>query len=113
MDMQMEYRLSGCLAVVLKDIHSVAFIGLHLCRSDLFRHTDRFGKILVRQIPYGGVEGYTNNYRWKEFMLQWCGYSPTLADGKDFADLEEVREMPHYPDDGSIRVINGTLIVNF
>ena len=70
-------------------------------------------KIFVRLFPYGSVDGYLNNYRWKEFMWQWCGYHPTVVSSEGFADLEEVQAMPHYPDDGSIKVIDGTVVVNF
>ncbi|MCR5575596.1 MAG: glucosyltransferase domain-containing protein [Oscillospiraceae bacterium] len=70
-------------------------------------------KIRVRLFPYGDVGGYLVNYRWREFMWQWCGYAPTVVSADDFADLEEVKNMPHYPDDGSIKVIDGTVVVNF
>ena len=71
------------------------------------------GKIQVRYFPYGSVEGYVTIGTWPQFMGQWCGYFPTIVDGADFAELEEVKSMPHYPDDGSIRVINDTVVVNF
>ena len=71
------------------------------------------GLIAVRYFPYGGVEEIVTFSSWDRFMKQWCGFSPTIVNGADFAELEEVKSMPHYPDDGSIRVINGTVIVNF
>ncbi|MDE6775342.1 MAG: glucosyltransferase domain-containing protein [Ruminococcus sp.] len=53
------------------------------------------------------------NTTWKQFMNNWCGFSPELADEEDFADLPEVIDMPYYPDDGSIKVINDTVVVKF
>ncbi|MBQ6587164.1 MAG: glucosyltransferase domain-containing protein [Butyrivibrio sp.] len=63
--------------------------------------------------PYYDVYGYVNCYSWKSFMWQWCGFAPERVDANEFAEMDEVKEMPHYPDDGSIKVINDTLVVNF
>ena len=46
-------------------------------------------------------------------MIQWTGYSPVIANPDDFVELDEVKLMPHYPDDGSIKVINDTVVVKF
>ena len=56
---------------------------------------------------------YLNNYRWMLFMKQWTGFSPQAADAKLFQDMEEVQQMPSYPDDGSIRIIGDTVVVKF
>ena len=65
-------------------------------------------------LPYAlDARDYVNDWNWKNFMAQWCGFEPALADAAAFEALEEVRGMPHYPDDGSIRIIDDTVIVNF
>lgn len=51
--------------------------------------------------------------KWYYFMNDWCGFSPEIADEEDFADLPEVIDMPYYPDDGSIKIINDTVVVKF
>ena len=68
----------------------------------------------TRYLPYAfDASGYINDWNWKNFMAQWCGFSPTLAEGQSFEAMDEVISMPHYPDDGSIKVIDGTVVVNF
>lgn len=54
-----------------------------------------------------------NDYSWKDFIDNWCAFRPKTANGADFENLPEVRAMPHYPDDGAIKVINGTVVVKF
>ena len=46
-------------------------------------------------------------------MKQWTGYSPIVIDAAPFSELDEVKEMPSYPDDGSITIINKTVVVKF
>ena len=64
--------------------------------------------------PYGGtLRDYLNSYAWGSFMERWCGFSPAYADPGDYQGLPEVQEMPHYPDDGSIRKLGDVILVNF
>ena len=57
---------------------------------------------------------YVNDHAWLHFLRRWCGYDPVLYDGKeDLAGRPDIAGMPHYPDDGSIRVTDGVVVVNF
>lgn len=70
----------------------------------------------VKILPYGNIDGYINNYAWVRFMEVWCGFSPTKLEDDEkeaFEALPEVQEMPSYPDDGSIKIINDTIVVKF
>ena len=68
----------------------------------------------IPYLPYcWSVNDYINNYRWSKFMWQWCGYSPTKGNTDRVKDTEDVRNMPHYPASGSIKVVEGILVVNF
>ena len=68
----------------------------------------------IAYLPYIlNVNGYINNYTWIAFMKQWTGYSPVLADPDDYVGLDEVKNMPHYPDNGSIKIINDTVVIKF
>lgn len=53
-----------------------------------------------------------NDYAWKEAMEFWCGFAPELGDAAEFDGNAEVASMPCYPDQGSIRCINGKLLSN-
>ncbi len=68
------------------------------------------------------LQGYLNDHAWLYFLRRWCGFDPVLygADAQDpkktgekFAKRPEVQEMPHYPDEGSVRVVDGVLVVHF
>ena len=55
-----------------------------------------------------------NDNSWVRFMEYYCGYAPTMIeDVTMFEDMQEVKEMPCYPNDGSIQIINDTIIVKF
>ena len=59
------------------------------------------------------IQEYLNDWAWQQFMARWCGFEPQMADSAQVADWPEVRQMPSYPDDGSIRVIQNVVIVKF
>lgn len=75
----------------------------HISELD-FIHLDPYGETL---------QGYVNSYGWRAFMERWCGFGPVWADPADYAELPEVKAMPHYPDDGSIRKWGEVILVNF
>ena len=68
----------------------------------------------IQEPPYGdSLTGYLNTYAWRSFMERWCGYGPAYADAALWEGREDVKAMPHYPDNGSIRLIENTIVVNF
>ena len=54
-----------------------------------------------------------NNYTWEKTMRMWCGFDPETGNAEDYINRKEVAEMPVYPDEGSIRVIDGAVVVKF
>lgn len=57
-----------------------------------------------------------NIYNWREYMKIWCGYDPRVVSDKEinrFSLLEEVKNMPSYPNDGSIKIIDNTIVIKF
>ncbi|MDE7104274.1 MAG: hypothetical protein K2O36_00165, partial [Ruminococcus sp.] len=68
---------------------------------------------LFKVAPNFGIKSGVNDWAWTYFMNNWCAFSPELANEEDFADLPEVIDMPYYPDDGSIKIINDTVVVKF
>lgn len=59
------------------------------------------------------LQTYLNDWAWEEFLERWCGFEPEMMDPALVEDWEEVKNMPAYPDDGSIRVIRDIVVVNF
>ena len=63
--------------------------------------------------PYGGLE-IINEYSWVSFMRIHCGYAPTvIEDYGQYDSYIEEEEMPVYPAEDSIRVVDGVVVVNF
>ena len=50
---------------------------------------------------------------WKNYLKYWCGYTAHEVDPFLFIDRPEVQDMPHYPAEGSIKVIDDTVVVKF
>ncbi len=71
--------------------------------------TDSFETLGSNSIPL-------DDYAWKKFLQEWIGFQPEEVDDETWDHLEclpEVQAMPCYPDDGSIRVIEDTVVVKF
>lgn len=55
-----------------------------------------------------------NDNSWINFMKYNCGYAPTIVeDTKIYEQLQQVIDMPAYPDDGGITIIDGVIVVKF
>lgn len=44
-------------------------------------------------------------------MDRWCGFSPKYIAYKKFGHKNIVEKMPHYPDAGSVQIVDGTVVV--
>lgn len=67
----------------------------------------------IQITPYYGVNQMARTYSMREFMHLWNGYTPEYAEEADVAGLPEIQTMSTYPKDGSIRIVNDTVIVKF
>ena len=89
----------------------VAFVGdTSYAMDPTFHSIEGFGAISMAPLPYD-ASPFSIGYSWQDFLTLWCGFTPPYADGETFADLPEVQAMPGYPDAGSIRIVNGTVVV--
>lgn len=87
----------------------VAFVGANNNKDSTVKDIAQFDVLEIR--PYKGIESLVNDYQVITFIERWCGFSPQYADAKKFAELPEVVQMSCYPDDGSIQVIDGTVVI--
>lgn len=63
-------------------------------------------------VPYsGGVEEYINNFAWRLYTFYMCGFWPDTISPEEIQKTDEIAEMSVYPDDGSIKVIDNTVVV--
>ncbi len=58
-------------------------------------------------------QALVSNYNWSIFMMYWTGYKPDLYDGEELINDSRLQDLPHYPDAGSICVIDDVVVVNF
>lgn len=63
--------------------------------------------------PFFGFRESLSTEPWRDFMEQWSLFKAWETDPDEFISLPEVQKMPSYPNEGSIRVINDTLVVKF
>ena len=54
-----------------------------------------------------------NNYAWRRFMWLWNGYKPHVLPDDEYKDIHEVKNMPSYPQNGSIKIIDNVIVVKF
>lgn len=74
-------------------------------------HIPEFDIVTIN--PYA-KNNIINEYSWREFMQYWCGYTPLNTNvNMDFYEDQRIMNMPTYPDDGSIRIIDNIIVVNF
>ncbi len=66
----------------------------------------------IKIMPYDS-SSILNNYAWRITMKIWCNFDPETRDASEYENLPEVLEMPSYPDSGSIRMIDGVIVVKF
>ena len=90
----------------------VAYIGSGVEDED-FAMLPTQGNIYTYQLYYSGLD-IVNNFQWRDFCALHLGWRPQEAsDTAELAESEVVRAMPCYPAAGSIRVIDGTVVVKF
>lgn len=69
------------------------------------------------QTPTYGSTSLINSFNWEDYMSFWTGFSqPQVTESSELeaiAKMAEVENMPCYPDDGSIKIINDTIVVKF
>lgn len=67
----------------------------------------------IKLIPYS-EQSIINNYQWINFARIWCGcFVNVVTNSEEFKDLPEVKDMPIYPDDGSIKMVGDVIVVKF
>ncbi len=57
------------------------------------------------------LNGMTNSNTWKAYMNIYCGYIPRTSDSEAYKTLPEIQDMPVYPANGSIRIVDQVVIV--
>ena len=64
----------------------------------------------------GKAESNVNSFSRIHIIIEYLGFAPTICgyeETKALMESEEVKNMPGYPDDGSVRIIDGIVVVKF
>ena len=91
------------------DDYAIAFIDAEQKENSADEIIVRYDPIVTN--PYS--TSIVNSYNWDDFMRLWCGFDPDITDASVYEDNELVKDMPSYPDDGSIRIIDEVVVVKF
>lgn len=75
-------------------------------------HIPEFDSITIMPYQFTTQE-FLSDYAWVSVMERWCGFTPVYSWDYELEELPEVKALPHYPDPGSIQVVQDVLIVNF
>ena len=92
----------------------VAYVGdISDFNDPTFQGLSGFGSLSMTPLPYDGTPFgvICAAYDWQEFLNLWCGFDAPQADTEAFSTLPEVQAMPGYPDNGSIQMIDGVIVV--
>ena len=81
---------------------------LKLTDSSLVRKT--FKAVDIWQYAYYYS---ANEADWKLNMKIWTGFDPVIGDVENLGNTERIAELTAYPDEGSIAVIDGNVVVKF
>ena len=90
----------------------VLFVNAQWVFDDTFPTLPQLEAIRLMPYQYSAAD-FPNDYAWDAFMERWCGFRPIYYEGTDLSQLPEVQALPHYPDAGSIQVIQDVLVVRF
>ena len=95
-----------------KEEYPVVYINEQKINDSTIGEVSELGIVTIPPYHLNAMDSL-NNYAWKSCVKLWTGFSPELKEAKDFENLQEVKAMPSYPNDGSIKVINNTVVVKF
>lgn len=82
-------------------------------RDATFPSNSAFADIKIKPYSLYYIYPYHIPYRLPPYLEYWCGFAPQQVDQSVFKDREEVQQMPNYPDEGSIRIIDDTVVVKW
>ncbi len=94
----------------------VALIRSNTLQDPSLTDLDRYAFSEICTPPYFfTAEDYVNAYNVEYYLRNWCGFAPTYLseDSEEVQTLSQIKNMPHYPEKGSIQVLNDIVIVNY
>ena len=93
-----------------RDDMPVTYVGFYSKDTDASLMETPFPEELFI-IPYHDTDSMLNGFAARSFVENWTGFAPEMRYA--FGDRPEVQEMPCYPDEGSIKIIDDVLVIKF
>lgn len=91
----------------------VAYIGERNIEDKSVTMWPQFERVQITGYE-GNASDLLNDYAWRVYVGRHCGFYPkVLEDTTEIEKIEEVKAMPCYPDKGSVKVVNGVVVVKF
>lgn len=72
---------------------------------------DQFEKTNI--LPLNNLDEIINDYLWRKDLKLLCGFDPIVEEYDEDKHKDEIKEMPCYPDRGSIKCVEDYIIVKF
>lgn len=105
---ELKTRIESCQGYY-SDI-PVVFVNGDSKEEPVSNSIDEFPEVTIP--PY--ATSIINDYNWVGFMYRWLGYKPNIVYlDDDFLLKNGIENMNHYPEDNSIEICDGVLVVNF
>lgn len=101
-------RIKSCKGYNAK--YPITFVGDSFCDAPGDVSGSSMPEFLCDMVPLGG-KVYPDMRTKEKVMRFWCGYCPTIIEPTPFERLPEVKAMSIYPNYGSIKVINNTVVI--
>lgn len=64
-------------------------------------------------VPFDLIYPYHQERQLHDFLEKWCGFNPKYVAQEAFEGRDEVEQMPDYPDAGSVKIIDDTVVVKW
>ena len=93
------------------DEYPVVFIGNGPDNDKSLEIVSPFNDVILP--PVWTLNDGIKRYSWISIMRLWCAYAPSISSPDQFESNTEVMAMPSYPNDGSIKIIDNTVVVKF
>lgn len=92
----------------------VAFLNIQDIEDDSMALEDRFDVYMIA-LGYN-MRQVVGDYAYKRYLALHCGYEPTWLEENEvevFGDNAVVKEMPFYPAESSVRIVDDVVVVKF